>query len=164
MNGIYLITGGNMGNRVDLLGECATQIEQQIGKVTRKSGLYETAAWGNTDQPAFLNQVLFLKTTLNPKQVLHQSLSIEQEMGRIRNQKWEARIIDIDILFFNQDIIQENHLTIPHPHIAHRRFVLVPLCEIAPKFVHPVSKHTVESLLEQCEDPLEVKLFNKSIF
>jgi 2-amino-4-hydroxy-6-hydroxymethyldihydropteridine diphosphokinase len=159
MNGIYLIIGGNMGDRVSLLAECAAFIEKKIGKIIQQSALYETAAWGKTDQPSFLNQVLYILTNQSAHEVLKKCLAIEYEMGRIRFQKWESRIIDIDILFYNQDVINEKDLTVPHPHLAQRRFVLEPMHEIAPDFIHPVSKQTINQLLAQCDDSLEVKKF-----
>ena len=160
MNGIYLIIGGNMGDRVSLLAECAAFIEKKIGKIIQQSALYETAAWGKTDQPSFLNQVLYIHTNQSAHDVLKKCLAIEHNMGRIRFQKWESRIIDIDILFYNQDVINEKVLSVPHTQIANRKFVLVPLCEIAPNLIHPVLLLSIETLLKQCDDPLEVKKMN----
>jgi 2-amino-4-hydroxy-6-hydroxymethyldihydropteridine diphosphokinase len=157
MNGIYLITGGNMGNRQAVLEECARQIGVLIGPVRRASGLYETAAWGKTDQAAFLNQVLYCETNLGAQEVLEQCLGIERQMGRVREVKWSARIIDIDILFYGDEIIRSHHLQIPHPHIPQRRFVLEPLCEIAPDLVHPVLKRRMRDLLAECPDQLAVR-------
>lgn len=146
-----------MGNRRKVLEECAQQISTSIGPVRLASGLYETAAWGKTDQAAFLNQVLYCETELGPEELLSACLSIERKMGRIRDEKWAARVIDIDILFFGSEIIHRKHLHIPHPHLSERRFVLEPLCEIAADWVHPVLKRTMRDLLADCPDQLAVR-------
>lgn len=159
MNGIYLIIGGNMGERENNLLECKELINKAIGEIEQESAIYETAAWGKTDQPSFLNQVFFLKSILNPNQILANCLAIESQMGRVRHEKWEARKIDIDILLFNDEVIDEEDLSIPHPHMKNRRFVLKPLADIAPNVVHPVYNKTIIELLENCPDPLEVTRF-----
>src|SRR4051812_32190165 len=138
MNEIYLLTGGNIGDRLHNLQKASDLLEETVGRPVKKSAVYETAAWGMTDQPAFLNQVLVLHVDLNPKELLHQILSVEQEMGRKRLEKMGPRVIDIDILFFGTQVVQTPDLIVPHPRIAQRRFVLVPLNEIAPGFRHPV--------------------------
>ncbi len=160
MNGIYLIIGGNMGEREKYLFESAIAVEKQIGKIIHQSSIYETASWGNTAQRPFLNQVLYLKTVLSARQVLENCLAIEKQMGRVREIKWGSRTIDIDILFYNEDVIQEDNLKIPHPFIQDRKFVLVPFNEIAPDFIHPVLKKTIHQLLIECKDSLEVTRFN----
>ena len=159
MNGIYLIIGGNMGDRENNLLECKELIINAIGEIKKESSIYETAAWGKTDQPSFLNQVFFLESILNPNQILGTCLAIESQMGRIRHEKWEARKIDIDILLFNNEVIDEEDLSIPHPHMKNRRFVLKPLADIAPNVVHPVYNKTIKELLQSCPDPLEVTMF-----
>lgn len=160
MSGMYLIIGGNIGDRVNYLQKSIHFIEKEIGPIARKSFVYETASWGKTDQNAFLNQVLYVQTTYSAQQVLKICLDIEAKMGRTRDQKWDSRIIDIDILFYDHEIIHEDRLQIPHPFIQERRFVLVPLNEIAPMFKHPVLHKTVHLLLQECSDNLEVKKFN----
>jgi 2-amino-4-hydroxy-6-hydroxymethyldihydropteridine diphosphokinase len=127
-------------------------LQKEVGQILQKSSIYKTAPWGNTNQGAFLNQVLKVQTTLAPLALLNTIFSIEKTMGRIRQQKWEARIIDIDILFYAQEIIEEQGLNIPHPLLHQRRFTLVPLAEVASNFVHPMLKTTINKLLEQCED------------
>ncbi|MEO6356337.1 MAG: 2-amino-4-hydroxy-6-hydroxymethyldihydropteridine diphosphokinase [Ferruginibacter sp.] len=159
MNKTYLLLGSNMGNsRLQLL-KAIKNINQQIGKVTRQSNLYATAAWGNTNQPNFLNQVIVVETKLSAAATIDTILTIEEKMGRIRTTKNAPRIIDIDILFFNKEIISEKKLTVPHPQIQNRRFVLIPLNELSPGFKHPVSHKTVHRLLQDCTDVLDVKKF-----
>jgi 2-amino-4-hydroxy-6-hydroxymethyldihydropteridine diphosphokinase len=160
MNTAYLLIGGNLGNRKLNLENAVIFIKQQCGQVVKKSLLYETAAWGNTNQPAFLNQVLRVETLLNARQLIRKILKIEKTMGRVRLEKLGPRIIDIDILFFNQEIIELNFLTIPHPEIQNRRFALQPLSEIAPGLVHPILKKTINELLNDCSDMLPVKKFS----
>ncbi len=158
MNKVFLLTGGNMGDRAANLNLATHHIENRIGKIVIKSLVYETAAWGLTDQANFLNQVLEVSTTLEPQQLLEVIETIEKEMGRKRIQKMGPRIIDIDILFYNNDIINQSNLTIPHPAIANRRFVLIPLVEIAPALLHPLLKKTMAELEQACPDPLAVRL------
>lgn len=159
MNKTYLLLGSNMGNsRLQLL-KAIKNINQQIGKVTRQSNLYATAAWGNTNQPDFLNQVIVVETKLSAAATIGTILTIEEKMGRIRTTKNAPRIIDIDILFFNKEIISEKKLTVPHPQIQNRRFVLIPLNELSPGFKHPISHKTIHRLLQDCTDHLDVKKF-----
>lgn len=160
MNEAFLLTGGNTGNRKSHLLKAKQQIEKRCGSILQESSFYETAAWGKEDQDAFLNQVLKIETSLDASSLLRNLLAIEEEMGRKRETKYGPRNIDIDILFFNNDIISLPGLTIPHPQMQHRRFVLEPLNEIAPGKIHPVSKKTVSQLLAQCTDPLPVNKIN----
>ena len=157
MNGVYIIIGGNIGDRFLYLSKANSMIETEIGKIILKSNIYQTAAWGNTDQHAFLNQVLYIHTTLNAKMLLETCLQIEKKLGRVRDKKWDARIIDIDILFYKDSVINQPNLKIPHPYLQNRRFVLVPLAEIAPHFIHPILQKSIKNLLSACQDTLEVK-------
>ena len=159
MNSAYLLLGSNMGNSQEKLQTAIKNIEDNIGTVKRRSGIYRTAAWGNTNQPDFLNQVVITETNLTAPEILQQILAIEKKMGRIRTIKNAPRIIDIDILFFNKEIISAKHLTIPHPEIPNRRFVLVPLNELSPNLKHPVLNKSIHRLLDECSDPLDVKKF-----
>lgn len=159
MNKIYLLLGSNMGNSKIQLSKAVKNIEKKIGIVNRKSGLYATAAWGNTNQADFLNQVIIVDTVLTAQQIMQSILSIEKKMGRVRTVKNAPRIIDIDILFFNKNIIEEEQLSVPHPQIQNRRFVLVPLNELSPLLLHPVLKKTIHQLLIHCTDDLDVKKF-----
>lgn len=160
MNNVFLQTGGNLGNRILNLQRGLQLIEKEIGIIFLQSSVYETEPWGFTDQPAFLNQVLQIQTSLSPIDVMSKIHLIENEMGRKRVQKMGPRIIDIDILFFNKDVINLPLLTIPHPFIQERRFVLVPLSEISPDYFHPVLKKNISLLLQECEDDSVVILFN----
>jgi len=146
-----------MGNSNELLSIAIKNIEKKIGKVYRKSSLYQTAAWGNINQPDFINQVIIVKSKLDAGICMERALTIENELGRVRTQKNAPRIIDIDILYFNKDIINLSNLTVPHLAIQLRRFALVPLNELSPNFVHPVLKKTNHQLLKNCPDHLNVK-------
>jgi len=159
MNTLYLLLGSNMGNSKTQLAKAIRNIEMQIGKATRQSSIYTTAAWGNTKQPDFLNQVIIVKTKLNAEQTMQTILSIEKKMGRVRTVKNAPRIIDIDILFFNKEIIELLQLSVPHPQIQNRRFVLIPLNQLSPNLKHPVLKKSVHQLLIHCPDKLNVKKF-----
>ena len=151
--------GTNMGDRIANLGQAIEAIDYQVGKVIKTSSVFETSAWGKTDQPAFLNQALEISTPLEVEDVLTRLLSIEERLGRKRHQHWGERIIDIDILFYGVEIYTSPRLHIPHPQLENRRFTLIPLNEIAPGFVHPLLKKTVSELLEVCPDPLSVEKF-----
>ncbi|MCX6219311.1 2-amino-4-hydroxy-6-hydroxymethyldihydropteridine diphosphokinase [Spirosoma sp.] len=155
---IYILLGANLGNRVQTLNRAVDLISERVGPVLHGSSFYETAPWGVTDQPAYVNQVLAVETTFLPEEVLIQTQGIEQELGRVRLEKWGARVIDIDILFYDQLMLRTDALTIPHPLLHQRRFTLVPLAEIAPDFVHPILQKTTLELLADCEDEGEVML------
>lgn len=156
---VFLLTGSNLGNRPGFLQTAKSELQKRVGTVVRESAVYETAAWGKTDQADFLNQVLELETDLQPKAILLQNQQIEKEAGRDRKEKWGARELDIDILFYDALILDLPELTIPHPHLHNRRFTLMPLAEIAPELVHPVFKKTVTELLRDCPDELEAKVY-----
>lgn len=160
MNIAYLLIGGNIGNRMANLQAATVAIAQNCGAVKGFSNIFETAAWGLQQQPHFLNQALKIETSLTPKDLLHCLLHIEKSLGRERDEKWGPRLIDIDILFYNDAVINEEGLTIPHPQMQNRRFVLQPLAEIAGPMVHPVLQKTITQLLAQCPDALEVHKFN----
>ena len=153
----HLLTGGNLGDRKENLLKAITLINEQCGPLIRSSSVYETEAWGNTDQPSFLNQALEISTSLTARQLMRKVLKIEEEMGRVRKEKLGPRIIDIDILLFENEIHDLRFLKIPHPEIQNRRFVLIPLAEINSNLQHPVLKKTIAELLEECPDNLEVK-------
>jgi len=154
---IYLSLGTNLGNRQRNLDKSMDFIEDKVGKILKRSSVYKTKAWGVKDQPDFLNMVLEVETKFSPQFVLTTILSIETEMGRIRERKWYTRLIDIDLLFYEDLIIKESNLIVPHPYLQDRNFVLAPLMEIAPSLVHPVIKKTIEQLVEECRDTLVVE-------
>jgi len=158
MNEVYLLTGGNIGDRLQYLLKAKDVIEKRCGSVLKKSSIYETAAWGMENQEAFLNQVLKIETLLTPEQLLKSILQTEQELGRKRELKYGPRTIDI--LFFNDEVIDQQGLKIPHPQMQNRRFVLVPLNEIASTKIHPVFHKTIFQILAECTDPLTVNKFN----
>jgi 2-amino-4-hydroxy-6-hydroxymethyldihydropteridine diphosphokinase len=161
MNNAYLLIGGNVGNRLQNLKEAVTAINNTCGSVVQQSAIYETAAWGKTDQQAFLNQALLIDTRFTPLLLLQHTLAAETMLGRIRSERYGPRIIDIDILFFNNDIVREPELTIPHPEVQNRRFALEPLHEIASGLVHPVFQVTISQLLQDCPDKLPVKVWSE---
>lgn len=156
MNLAYLLIGGNLGEKWKNLETARNQLAEKAGRILSFSSIYETEAWGKTDQPAFLNQVLLLDTPHSPLELLSVINHIESAMGRERLEKFGPRIIDIDILFYDEEIVDEPNLKIPHPEIQNRRFVLAPLSEIAPEFQHPLLKKNVQKLLEECPDRLDV--------
>lgn len=146
-----------MEQREQQLAAAARMIGERCGSIIDKSSIFETAAWGKTDQESFLNQALVLETTLSAKELIHELLLIENLMGRNRTEKFGPRIIDIDIIFFNHQVVNEPGLTIPHPEMTKRRFVLAPLNQVIPAYIHPVLYKTVQQLLAECTDPLDVK-------
>jgi len=152
----HLLIGGNLEDREENLLKAIALINEQCGPLIRASSVYETEAWGKTDQPSFLNQALEISTSLNARQLMRKILKIEKEMGRIRQEKLGPRIIDIDILLFGNEIHDLRFLKIPHPEMQNRRFVLVPLAEINSSLLHPVLKKTIAELLEECPDNLQV--------
>lgn len=157
MNTVYLLLGSNMGDSEQMLSVATNMIEKNIGKLTTSSVIYKTAAWGKEDQPDFLNQIIIVSSLLSSSTLLKEIFIIEKEMGRVRTTKNAARVIDIDMLFFNDEIIQTENLTVPHKQIQNRRFVLVPLAEIAPDFTHPILKKSSLELLSICSDKLNVQ-------
>ena len=156
MNKAYLLIGGNMGSRSAYLQRAIELINDLAGTVINQSSIYETAAWGNTDQPSFLNQALEIQTGYTAGGLMKRLLLIEEKMGRKRHEKYGPRVIDIDILFFNDGILNTKIVTIPHPQLHKRKFALKPLAEIAPDLIHPVFNKTVSRLLKECDDPLPV--------
>jgi len=157
MNQVFLGLGTNVGDRMFQINEALAQLSAVLGQVSTQSSIYATQAWGLTEQDDFLNAVVQIETPLNVEDVLQQIQSIEQSMGRDRSIKWGPRTIDIDILFFNDEIIEKENLTVPHPLLQERLFVLQPMAEIAPNYVHPKLGVSIDALIEICPDQLKVQ-------
>ncbi|MBD0332953.1 MAG: 2-amino-4-hydroxy-6-hydroxymethyldihydropteridine diphosphokinase [Chitinophagaceae bacterium] len=160
MNIAYLLIGGNVGNRLQNLRTALHEIDSRCGKIIVASAIYETEAWGITAQDPFLNQALKIHTLLDARELLNNILKIEEKLGRKRERKYGPRIIDVDILLFNHEIISEPGLKVPHPELQNRRFALHCLNDIATNEVHPVYNKTIYELLQLCPDPLQVKEVN----
>jgi 2-amino-4-hydroxy-6-hydroxymethyldihydropteridine diphosphokinase len=159
MNKAYLLTGSNMGDRLENLTNAISLLKKQGIQAVKTSALYETAAWGNTDQASFLNQAILAETNLTAAQLIRKILKTEKQMGRVRKEKYGPRIIDIDILLFNEETYRYPFLKVPHPELQNRRFALVPLAEIAAEVMHPVLKKNISELLAVCPDTLAVKKY-----
>ena len=159
MIGVYLLLGSNLGDRTSYLRQAGSLIGETVARVIQASSVYETQSWGKTDEPDYLNQVLYVKTELHPGILLEKLLGIETIMGRKREVKWGSRIIDIDILFYGDQTINEPQLVVPHPELHNRMFTLAPLNEIAPDFVHPVLQKKISDLKSELKSDLTVKMF-----
>ena len=157
MHKAYLLLGTNLGNRLAYLQQAEQLIQALCGRVISQSSMYETAAWGLTDQPSFYNKVLVIETTLLPEHLMQMLLSIEEKMGRKRTIKFGPRTIDIDILLIDQLTNNSTLLTLPHPALPQRKFALMPLAEVAATIIHPVEKKTIAQLLLTCTDTLNVQ-------
>ncbi len=159
MSKVYLLLGSNIGNRKETLSKAKKMIAQNTGMILSLSGVYESAAWGFKSNNHFLNQVLLIETEYLPQHLLSEILNIESVLGRVRKSKhYEPRVIDIDILLYDDKIIEDSNLKIPHPLLHQRNFALVPLVEIASEFIHPVFNKTIKEILEECNDNLWVKI------
>ncbi|HWZ03230.1 MAG TPA: 2-amino-4-hydroxy-6-hydroxymethyldihydropteridine diphosphokinase [Mucilaginibacter sp.] len=157
MHEVFLLLGSNLGDRQLFLKQAIEYIKTEIAPVIKISSVYETQSWGKTDAPDYLNQVVALKTSLAPQVVLQKALDIENKLGRHREEKWGSRTIDIDILFYDQQIINAPGLIIPHPELQKRRFTIEPLAEIAPDWMHPILKKNILQLKNELIDELNVK-------
>lgn len=164
MSPLYLLIGGNQGNRQQIINNATNLIQQRIGFVAVSSHIYETEPWGDFQDPntqPFLNIALLVHTNLTPLQALSSALLIEKELGRQRIgipsssnlRTYSSRPIDIDLIFFGNLVINTPTLTLPHPRMHLRRFVLKPLCDIAPDYIHPLFNKTLNTLLSECTDP-----------
>jgi 2-amino-4-hydroxy-6-hydroxymethyldihydropteridine diphosphokinase len=154
---VFLLFGSNLGNRHLFLNQAIERIERDISPVMKVSSVYETQSWGKTGEPDYLNQVIMLQTDLPAWAILQKILNIENILGRRREEKWGSRTIDIDILFYGEEIVNEPGLHIPHPELHKRRFTLAPLAEIAPKFIHPVLNKNILQIKSELKDNLIVK-------
>jgi 2-amino-4-hydroxy-6-hydroxymethyldihydropteridine diphosphokinase len=159
MHQVLLLLGTNLGNQELNLQSAIANISNKIGFILKKSSVYITEPWGFVHDNNFYNQVLLLETNLDPEPLLKEILRIEKEMGRDRdNNGYAARIIDIDILFYDDLVMNQENLKIPHPLLHQRKFTLIPLAEIVPEKIHPVLMLNCRELLNNCSDPSLVKL------
>jgi 2-amino-4-hydroxy-6-hydroxymethyldihydropteridine diphosphokinase len=156
MNQLVILLGCNLGNCEITFHKAIESIENELGKCALKSSFYKTKAWGNENQNDFLNQCLIIETAFSAAICLEKILKIEESLGRKREEKWGPRTIDIDILFFNSEIVDKPNLQIPHPYLHLRRFTLEPLHELIPDFIHPVLNQKIGELLLHCKDELKV--------
>jgi len=155
---LYVLLGGNLGDKQKVFTETRARLSKVVGNITAQSAVYETEPWGFESSDLFWNQVLEISTSLSPEEVLWQTQQTELELGRIRkHNQYDSRIIDIDILFYGDQVINQRNLVIPHPRIHERKFALIPLCEIAPDLVHPGFQKSIKELLDECTDQLNVR-------
>jgi 2-amino-4-hydroxy-6-hydroxymethyldihydropteridine diphosphokinase len=158
----WLLLGTNLGKRLENLQAATGAIRTFLGSVELQSHIYETAAWGRTHQPDYYNQAIRINTPCSALETLHQIKQIEYLLGRKHDERWSPRVIDIDILFFDDHAITSPLLTIPHAYLAERRFALEPLNEIAPDLMHPVLGITVADMLAKCQDTSKINLLEES--
>ena len=161
---VLVLLGSNLGDRELLINQACKMMGERCGAVVAKSRVYETEPWGFQAENSFLNQVVRLDTALSPDELMLTLLAIEKELGRDRSTPHEgyvSRPIDLDILYFGDKIIDSQLVTTPHPRLHQRRFTLLPLCDVAPDFVHPLLKKTNLQLLDECEDNGKVTIYNK---
>lgn len=157
MYDIYLLLGSNLGDRKAWLSAARVYIEQQLGKIISMSSLYATASWGKANEPEYINQVIHLRSSMAARELLKIIISIEKQLGRERKEKWGSRTIDIDILFYADQVINEPDLIVPHPQLHLRRFTLAPLDELIPNFSHPLLEKSINDLYCSLKDNLAVQ-------
>lgn len=157
MVNVFLLLGSNLGDRKLHLQQAIERIEDEIAPIINQSAVYETQSWGKADSPDYLNQVILIQTGLSAQVILQIILNIEWKIGRVREEKWGPRVIDIDILFYGDALIDEPELKIPHPELHKRRFTLEPLAAIAPDLVHPILNKNILQLRSELKDDLIVK-------
>lgn len=160
MNKVYLLLGCNLGDRANNIQKAIELIIEKIGNIYSQSSLYESAAWGKQDQPNFYNQLIVCNSKLQPLEILVKIFEIEKHFKRERIEKWGARSMDIDILFYNDSVINTTILSIPHTLLHKRKFALLPMCEVESKFIHPVINKSMDELLLLCDDELKVSKIN----
>jgi len=177
MKDVFILIGSNKGDRKSIISNALSMIGERAGEIITASAIYETEPWGFQAPITFLNQVISLETTLTPEKLLDQLLTIEVQLGRIRpfdgcgcsvpsvpgaegHQLYESRSIDLDILFYGQQLVFTDALMIPHPRLHERKFTLIPLMEIAPGFQHPLLKKSVEYLCKICPDQSAVRAYS----
>lgn len=158
----FILMGTNMGDRVAHLDTACKTIGEKCGNIVKTSKLYESEPWEFDAKEWFINQIICIKTVMTAELLLKELLDIESTMGRVRTEihnGYSSRPIDLDIIYYGNEVINQTELIIPHPRLQLRRFVLIPLCEIAPDMIHPVYKITNTKLLELCKDNSTVKLY-----
>lgn len=161
MKRVFLGLGSNLGDRQANLRDAIKMTGKDLGKVMKSSSVYETQPWGFDSENNFLNMVILINTVHAPAGLIKKVLMVESALGRVRNSTgYSSRVIDIDILFYEDRVISDPGLTIPHPLIQERRFVLVPLCELAPDLIHPVFGKSISELLGVCPDKSKISRFN----
>ena len=161
VNKAYLLLGSDLDDRRAALDKARAELARRIGSIASTSSVYESEPWGFTSETRFLNQVVAVRTSLAPAVLLEELLSIERSLGRTRNGGgYESRTIDIDILFYNQQVINQKDLVVPHPHVHERMFALLPMCELAPELVHPALSKTILELKGECNDQVRVELYS----
>ena len=158
MNGVFLLLGTNLGNKTENLQKALNLLQNSEVHIVDHSSVYQTAPWGKEDQGWFLNMVVKVDSTLSPESLLRHCQDVEQRLGRKRIEKWGSRIIDVDILYYDDIEINQEDLTIPHPGIAMRKFTLIALDELAPDEKHPILNLTQKEMLHVCPDELECSL------
>ena len=154
--------GGNIEPRIEYLEKAILWVESLVGKVVRKSKLYESEPWGGVGQAQFLNQVLIIETELNPLEVLQYLKKIESLLGRVEGERWGPRNIDLDLLFLEREVFHSSELLLPHPRLHERNFVLLPLQEVLPEWVHPTYQMNVPDLLRYCRDEGLITLYREA--
>ena len=158
----FVLLGSNLGDREQLVNQACKMIGERCGKVVAKSRLYESEPWGFKSEHWFLNQVVKIETALSPDALMQELLEIEKALGRDRSvlhEGYVSRPMDLDILYFGNEIIDTQMVKVPHPRLHERRFTLLPLCDIASEFVHPIMKKTNLQLLDECKDNGAVHIY-----
>jgi 2-amino-4-hydroxy-6-hydroxymethyldihydropteridine diphosphokinase len=156
LNRVFIALGSNLGDRLLYLQQALDKIDKRLGPIVRCSSLYESAAWGDRDQQDFYNAMCEIHTEITPLNLLGELQSMEKELGKSKTRIWGPRTLDLDIIYYGQKIIVEKDLIIPHPNMYLRNFVLQPLAEIAPEFIHPLMKKKTKSLLRECPDQTNI--------
>ena len=154
----YLSLGGNLGNTIEIFLNSMEILTKKVGKITQISSLYQTAAWGPIPQNDFINQVIEVETKLSAPKLMDILLEIELQQGRVRQERWGPRTLDLDIIFFGEQLISTENLEIPHPRMEDRKFVLIPMVEINPNLIHPISRKSIRQILLECKDECDCKI------
>ena len=163
MHTVYLLLGSNKGDRLKYLLLAQYYIRSLAGEAIKTSKVYITEPWGKSNQPKYLNQALILQTDKSPFQLLKILQKIEKHLGRTNKHNYASRTIDIDILFYNDVILNAKNLQIPHPRLHVRNFTLQPMLELDKSYTHPIFQKSIEELLKVCDDTLKVSIFDKKL-